>query len=123
MYPTNHIHMGYMDVQAWKNMMHSRSTSNSVQPRMTTLKCGPPASIWPIRKTTGTEGPRASMSIQRRTTTTRHIGDEIDFAWTHMFMDGKLSFQAVYGHMFAGAYIRRTWEPTSIKTGRISSSG
>ncbi|MFM7842061.1 MAG: alginate export family protein, partial [Nitrospira sp.] len=20
-YPTNHIHMGYMDVQAWKNMM------------------------------------------------------------------------------------------------------
>ena len=20
MYPTNHIHMGYMDVQAWKNM-------------------------------------------------------------------------------------------------------
>ena len=37
---------------------------------------------------------------------TRHVGDELDFAWTHMFMDGKLSLQAVYGHLFAGAYIK-----------------
>jgi hypothetical protein len=38
--------------------------------------------------------------------TTRHVGDEIDFAWTHMFMDGKLPLQAVYGHLFAGADIK-----------------
>jgi hypothetical protein len=37
--------------------------------------------------------------------TKRHIGDEIDIAWTHIFMDGKLSFQAVYGYMFSGDYI------------------
>jgi len=45
------------------------------------------------------------MSFQGWTTTSGHIGDEVDLAWTHLFMDGKLSFQAVYGHMFAGAYI------------------
>jgi hypothetical protein len=37
---------------------------------------------------------------------TRHVGDEIDVAWTHMFMDGKLSLEAVYGHLFAGADIK-----------------
>ena len=45
--------------------------------------------------------------------TKRHIGDEIDIAWTHMFMDGKVSFQAAYGHLFAGAISRRTWAPAS----------
>ena len=33
MFPTNHIHMGYMDVQAWKNMM---SPSANFQARPTT---------------------------------------------------------------------------------------
>ena len=40
-----------------------------------------------------------------------------------MFMDGKLSFQAVYGHMWAGGYIRRTWVPAPVKIGLMPSSG
>ena len=38
--------------------------------------------------------------------TETHIGDELDFVWTHLFMDGKLAFQAAYGHLFTGGYIR-----------------
>ena len=34
-----------------------------------------------------------------------HLGNELDIIWTRFFMDGKLSFQAVYGHLFAGGYI------------------
>ena len=41
-----------------------------------------------------------------KTNNTRHVGDEIDVAWTHMFMDGKLPLEAVYGHLFARAYIK-----------------
>ena len=37
--------------------------------------------------------------------TKRHIGNELDIVWTHMFMDGKVSFQAAYAHLFAGGYI------------------
>ena len=29
-----------------------------------------------------------------------------DLAYTHMFMDGKLAFQASYGHLWAGGYIK-----------------
>jgi hypothetical protein len=37
--------------------------------------------------------------------TKTHIGDELDVAWTHMFVDGKLAFQTSYGHLWAGGYI------------------
>ena len=37
--------------------------------------------------------------------TKTHIGDEIDFTWTHMFMDGKVAFQATYSYLFSGGYI------------------
>jgi hypothetical protein len=33
----------------------------------------------------------------------RHLGDEIAIIWTHFFMDGTLSFQADYGHMWTGS--------------------
>ena len=63
------------------------------------------------------------MSIPKTDNTKTHIGDEIDFAWTHLFMDGKLSFQAVYGHIFAAIILRKTWGPTPIKIGPMPSSG
>ena len=40
-----------------------------------------------------------------------------------MFMDGKLAFQATYGHLFAGGYIAETWVPAPTKIGPMSSSG
>ena len=46
------------------------------------------------------------MSSPKSDNTKTHIGDEIDFTWTHMFMDGKVAFQATYGHLFAGGYIQ-----------------
>jgi hypothetical protein len=30
----------------------------------------------------------------------------LDIIWTRFFMEGKVSFQAGYGHLFAGAYIQ-----------------
>ncbi len=107
MYPTNHIHMGYMDVQAWKNMMDaSRLTFNSVQPRMTTLKFGAAAVNLANTKDNWYRATQGVYVYSKTDNTKTHIGDEMDFAWTHLFMDGKLSFQAVYGHIFAGDYIK-----------------
>jgi hypothetical protein len=49
-----------------------------------------------------------TVSVYSRTDNNkRHVGDEIDVAWTHRFMDGKLSLQAVDGHHFAGSYIEQ----------------
>ncbi|MBH0195196.1 MAG: hypothetical protein HP494_06235, partial [Nitrospira sp.] len=38
--------------------------------------------------------------------TTKHLGDELDFTWTHLFMDGKLAFQTSFSYLFTGPYIR-----------------
>jgi hypothetical protein len=106
MYPTNHIHMGYMDVQGWKNMM---GFAVNLQFRPTTVDH---IEIWASRfnlANTKDNWYRATQGVyvySKADNNKRHVGDEIDVAWTHMFMDGKLSLQAVYGHMFAGAYIK-----------------
>jgi len=105
LYPTNHIHMGYMDAQAWKNMM-SPSVNFQFRPTKddhieiwgTSLNLANTKDNW-YRATQGV------YVFSRTDNTKRHIGDELDVVWTHMFMDGKLSFQAAYGHIFAGAYI------------------
>ena len=38
-------------------------------------------------------------------------------------MDGKLSFQAGYGHLFTGAYIAEPWAAAPIRIGPMRSSG
>ncbi len=105
MYPTNHIHMGYMDVQAWKNMMSPSvnfqfrpSNNDHIEIWATSMYLANTKDNW-YRATQGV------YVFSKANNDKRHIGDEVDFAWTHLFMDGKLSFQAVYGHMFAGGYI------------------
>ena len=106
MFPTNHIHMGYMDVQAWKNMM---SPSINFQARPTK---DDHIEIWATSlnlansKDNWYRGSQGVYVFSQANNTKKHIGDELDVAWTHMFMDGKLAFQAAYGHLFAGSYIR-----------------
>jgi hypothetical protein len=105
MYPTNHIHMGYMDVQAWKNMMGPSvnfqfrpSQADHFEIWATSLNLANTKDNW-YRATQGV------YVFSKTNNTKRHVGDEVDVVWTHMFMDGLLSFQAAYGHIFAGGYI------------------
>ena len=104
-FPTNHIHMGYMDVQAWKNML---SFSANLQARPTE---NDHLEIWYSNLNLANAQDnwyRASQGVyvfSKAGNTTTHIGDELDFVWTHLFMDGKLAFQAAYSHLWPGAYI------------------
>jgi hypothetical protein len=106
MYPTNHIHMGYMDVQSWKNMM---AFAVNLQFRPTK---DDHIEVWASDfnlANTKDNWYRATQVVyvySKADNNKRHVGNEIDFAWTHMFMDGKLSLQTVYGHMWTGAYIQ-----------------
>jgi hypothetical protein len=104
-YPTNHIHMGYMDVLAWKNMLslsvnlQATPTENDhIELWYTNLNLANAQDNWY----------RASQGVyvfSKAGNTQTHIGDELDFVWTHFFMEGKLAFQAGYGHLWPGAYL------------------
>ena len=99
--------MGYMDIQAWKNMM---SPSGNLQFRpskddhfeiwYTHLNLANARDNW-------YRGAQGVYVFSKAGNTARHIGQEVDFTWTRMFMDGKMAFQATYGHLFAGSYIEQ----------------
>ncbi|ALA60800.1 alginate export family protein [Nitrospira moscoviensis] len=104
-FPTNHIHMGYMDVQAWKNMLspaanfQARPTKNDhIEVWYTHLNLASSKDNW-------YRGAQGVYVFSKASNTKTHIGQEVDFTWTHMFMDGKVAFQATYGHLFAGGYL------------------
>ena len=113
-FPTNHIHMGYMDTMAWKNML---SFSVNLQARPTE---DDHLEIWYTNLNLANAQDnwyRASQGVyvfSKAGNTANHIGDELDFVWTHLFMDGKLAFQAAYGHLWAGKYISENLGRTAV---------
>jgi hypothetical protein len=105
-FPTNLTHLGYMDVQAWKNMMSPSanfqarpSKDDHIEIWYTHLNLANAQDNW-------YRGSQGVYVFSKVGNTKKHIGQEIDFTWTHMFMDGKMAFQATYGHLFAGGYIQ-----------------
>jgi hypothetical protein len=106
-FPTNHIHMGYMDVMAWKNMIQP---AGNIQFRPTERDH---FEFWfnvfylANKQDNWYRGSQGVYAWTRNGNTERHIGNEADFTWTRMFADGKVALQATYGHMFTGAYIQR----------------
>jgi hypothetical protein len=106
-FPTNHIHMGYMDIIAWKNMF-SPSFNYQLRPSerdhfefwWTHMRLASARDNW-------YRGAQGVYVFSRTNNEANHIGDEVDFSWTRMFADGKVSLQTTYGHMFAGSYIAK----------------
>jgi hypothetical protein len=105
-FPTNHIHMGYADVQAWKNMM-TPAINFQLRPSKNDH-----FEIWynsfnlANRKDNWYRASQGVYIYSNANNPKKHIGDEIDFTWTRMFADGKVSLQATYGLFMNGGYIK-----------------
>lgn len=116
LYPTNHIHMGYMDTMGWKNTFtwsanfQARPTvDDHIEVWYTNLNLANSRDNWY----------RASQGVYAYSkvgNTTNHVGDELDFTWTHFFMDGKIAFQTNFSYMFTGPYIRENLGTTKDQT-------
>jgi len=105
-FPTNHIHMGYADVQAWKNMM---TPAFNFQMRPTK---NDHFEFWFNNFNLANAQDnyyRAGQGVyvfSKIGNTKKHVADEYDVTWTHMFADGKVSLQATYGLVKAGGYLK-----------------
>jgi hypothetical protein len=107
LYPTNHIHMGYMDVQSWRNMLspsanfQARPTKDDhIEIWYTNLNLASARDNW-------YRGSQTVYVFSKQNNTAKHVGDEADFTWTHMFADGKVAFQTTYGYLWTGDYVRQ----------------
>jgi hypothetical protein len=92
-------------VQAWKNMMQPAanlqfrpSTRDHFEIWYTHLQLANAKDNW-------YRGAQGVYVFSKANNTKRHIGDELDISWTRMFADGKVAFQATYGHLWTGSYI------------------
>ena len=115
-YPTNHIHMGYMDVQSWKNALtwsvnlQARPTRDDhIEVWYTNLNLANAQDNW-------YRGSQGVYVFSKVGNTTKHLGDELDFTWTHLFMDGRLAFQTSFSYLFTGPYIRENLRTNKDQT-------
>jgi len=116
-FPTNHIHMGYADVIAWKNMLTPQLDLQFRPSERDHFE------IWYVNMNLANAQDnwyRAGQGVytfSKVGNTKKHIGDEIDFTWTRMFADGNVALQATYAHIFAGGYLTN-----NLNTGTSSPS-
>ena len=104
-FPTNHIHMGYADVQAWKNMVAPQLNFQARPSERDHFE------IWYMNmnlqssKDCWYRAGQGCYTFSNANNTKKHIGDEVDFSWTRMFADGNVALQATYAHIFTGGYL------------------
>lgn len=105
-FPTNHIHMGYADVIAWKNMMAPQinfqfrpTERDHIELWFMNMNLANAQDNW-------YRGAQGAYVFSKAGNTKKHIGDEYDITWTRMFADGKVSLQATYGLVKTGGYLK-----------------
>ena len=105
-FPTNHIHMGYADVMAWKNMISPQLNFQFRPTERDHFELWYSSFFLAQKKDNWYRGAQGPYVWTKTTNEDRHIGDEVDFSWTRMFADGKVSLQGTWGHIFSGGYIK-----------------
>ena len=114
LYPTNHIHFGYMDRMSWQNML---TYGGNLQLRPTKeshfevaghiLRLANEADNWygagqTVFKTT----PQGNSE--------KSLGGEIDVVYTLFFQNNKVGWQLGYGHFFAGDYLKKNAKSSDV---------
>ena len=108
LFPTNHLHYGYMDRMAWKNMVnysghvkiHPDKVSN-LKVHFHILRLANPKDNW-----YGANSKPQAVSNDNNTKAS--LGQELDIIYTRKFKGGKFGMQIGYGHFFSGEYGKAT---------------
>ncbi len=119
LFPTNHIHFGYMDLMSWQNMLtyggnlQLRPTPNShFEIAGHILRLADKGDAWY----------GANQAVFRNAgagNDEKSLGGEIDVVYTLFFQGNKVGWQIGYGHFFTGDYISKNKD--SKGTGAFSS--
>ena len=107
LYPTNHIHFGYMDRMSWKNMNHY-SAGLQLRPNKDS-HFEVTGHFFSLKEATdgwyhaGQGALDGAVGINRATNTEKDIGKEIDVVYTHFFTPGNhVGWQIGGGVFFPG---------------------
>jgi hypothetical protein len=105
-FPTNFIHTGFMLNAAWKNSIQPQINIQARPTRRDHVEFWAQMHYLPNARDNWYRGSQGVLVFSKPDNTSNHAGNEVDFAWTRMFADGKVSLSAIYGHFFSGDYVR-----------------
>ncbi len=107
LFPTNHIHFGYMDLMSWQNML---TYGGNLQLRPT------PESHFELaghimrlanEKDNWYTASQATFFNTPANNKEKSLGGEIDVVYTLFFQNNKVGWQVGYGHFFTGDYLKK----------------
>ena len=107
LFPTNHIHFGYMDRMSWQNMLtyggnlQLRPTANSH------FEVGGHIMRLANQNDNWYGANQAVFKTSPAGNTEKSLGGEIDVVYTLFFQGNKVGWQIGYGHFFAGDYLTK----------------
>ncbi|HNP29594.1 MAG TPA: alginate export family protein [Nitrospirales bacterium] len=107
LFPTNHIHFGYMDLMSWQNML---TYGGNLQLRPTAdshfeiaghiMRLANKNDNW----YTASQGTFFSTPTGNKE---KSLGGEIDVVYTLFFQNNHVGWQVGYGHFFTGDYLKK----------------
>ncbi len=106
LFPTNHIHFGYMDLMSWQNML---TYGGNLQLRPT------PESHFEIaghimrlanKRDNWYTASQATFFTTPAGNDEKSLGGEIDVVYTLFFQNNHVGWQVGYGHFFTGDYLK-----------------
>ena len=107
LFPTNHIHFGYMDRMSWQNML---TYGGNLQLRPTKESHFEIAGHIMRLANENDNWYGANQAVFKRTpagNSEKSLGGEIDVVYTLFFQNNKVGWQLGYGHFFAGDYLEK----------------
>jgi hypothetical protein len=104
-FPTNYLHAGYMLNHAWKNQVQPQINFQAKPTTQDHLEFWGQMHYLANARDNWYRGAQGVLVFSNNTNKRNYLGSEMDFAWTHMMMNGKVSLTGTYGHFFAGNYI------------------
>ncbi|MFZ1745160.1 MAG: alginate export family protein [Nitrospirales bacterium] len=107
LFPTNHIHFGYMDLMSWQNML---TYGGNLQLRPTAeshFEIAGHIMRLANEKDNWYTASQATFFSTPANNKEKSLGGEIDVVYTLFFQNNKVGWQVGYGHFFTGDYLKK----------------
>jgi hypothetical protein len=107
LYPTNHIHFGYMDRMSWQNMLTYGGNLQLRPTKESHFEIGGHIMRLANENDNWYGANQQVFKITPNGNSEKSLGGEIDVVYTLFFQNNKVGWQVGYGHFFAGDYLTK----------------
>lgn len=108
LWPTNHLHYGYMDLVGWKNNMSFGPQFSMKPSKNGTFK----VHFWWHRLADADDNwynaGQGVQGVTRAGNDEKELGNELNIVYVHKLFGGKSTLNVGYGHFFTGDYIKKS---------------